>query len=101
MCIHMRTQTERGWRSRCSVASMAATVACAQLRTGFVREMRGDGGRAHGRQAGGASPVLSVSVSHHAPRSAATCQLVPLASVSVVIAKDSEGGYMVLGPCLA
>ena len=61
---------QNGWRSRCSVASMAATVACVQLRTGFVREMRGDGGRARGRKAGGAIPVLNVS--RHALRSAAS-----------------------------
>ena len=52
---------------------MAAMVACVQLRAVFVREMRGDGGRACGRKAGGARPDRSVS--RHAVRSAASsCQ---------------------------
>ena len=53
------------------VASMAAMVAGVQPRTGLVPAMRGgEAGRACGRKAGGAIPVLSVS--RHAPRLAAS-----------------------------
>ena len=62
-------------RSSRRVASMAAMVAPTQARAVFVREMRGVGGRASGRKAGGARPVRNVS--RHAARSAASsCQRV-------------------------
>ena len=74
---------------------MAATVACVQVRTGFVREMCGDGGRACGRKAGGASPVLSVS--RHALRSAASSCHRAVSIWNLFIALKMERPYVIVG----
>lgn len=92
MHVHAR---QNGWRSRCSVASMAATVACAQVRTGLVREMRGEAGRACGRKAGGASPVLSVS--RHALRSAASSCHRAVSIWNLSMALKMERPYVIVG----
>ena len=93
MHVHAR---QNGCRSRCSVASMAATVARAQLRTGFMREMRGAGedGRACGRKAGGASPVRS---SRHAPRFAASSCHRAVSTWSLSMALKMERPYVIVG----
>ena len=74
---------------------MAATVARAQLRTDFVREICGDGGRACGRKPGGASPVFNVS--RHATRSAASSCHRAVSIWNLSMALKMERPYVIVG----